>query len=58
VSPMSNVANLLPSRSVVLSSHAGVTVRAERSGDGTRLRIVRESSAGFTVISDTAFGSR
>jgi hypothetical protein len=40
---------------VVLSSGNGFTVAAERSGDGKMLRIVRESAAGFSVITTQAF---
>ena len=35
---------------VVLSRTNGITVVAEKSGDGRWLRIVRETAAGFQVI--------
>lgn len=50
------IAALLPGRQVKLSSNgAGVSVFAERSGNGKTLRIVRATSDGFTVISTQAF---
>lgn len=35
---------------VVLSNSNGITVAAERSGDGRTIAIVRETPEGFTVI--------
>ena len=40
---------------VVLSQANGLTVAAERSGDGRILRIVRESANGFQVIREGGF---
>jgi len=40
---------------VVLSSVDGVTVAAERSGDGKTLRIVRETASGFVVVKTSKF---
>ena len=51
-------ASLLPGRSVVLSSYAGVRVVAERSGDGLTFRIVRESRDGFTLLRSERWGAR
>lgn len=49
------IANLGRGQSTVLSSINGVTVRAERSGDGKTLRIVRESASGFEVVKTARF---
>ena len=46
---------LKPGRKVTLSSCGGVSVIAERSGDGKTLRIVRVWRDGFTVIKSTRF---
>ena len=42
--------SLKPSGRVVLSSSNGITVVAERSGDGKTLWIVRETATGFEVM--------
>ena len=51
----SKISQLSRGHSMVLSSIGGVTVRAERSGDGKTLRIVRETANGFAVIKTTRF---
>lgn len=40
---------------VVLSSVNGITVAAERSGDGRTVRVIRETSTGYEVISTSKF---
>jgi len=40
---------------VGICSVGGITVAAERYGDGKTLRIVRESATGFSVIKTTRF---
>lgn len=49
------IRTLAPGGRVVLSASNGLTVAAERSGDGKTLRIVRESAAGFSVIRQERF---
>lgn len=46
---------MAPGGRVVLSTVNGITVAAERSGDGRTLRLVRESAAGFSVIRQESF---
>lgn len=47
----SKIRNLKNGGRVVLSSVNGITVAAEKSGNGKLIRIVRESAKGFEVIS-------
>ena len=42
---------------LILSRSNGPTVAAERSGDGRRLRIIREYATGYSVIVDRAWGA-
>ena len=52
---MNKVKTLKPGQQVELSNESGIRVVAERSGDGKRLRFVRETAKGFTVVRDVAF---
>jgi len=53
---MDNAINALkPGGRVVISRANGLTVSAERSGDGKTVRIVRESAAGFSIIRQERF---
>jgi hypothetical protein len=47
--------HLKAGQSIELSRVGSVRVVAERSGDGSRLRIVRETATGFTVVRNVAF---
>ena len=47
------ISALKPGQSVTISSGNGITVSAERSGNGKLLRIVRSDSGGFSVIKST-----
>lgn len=52
---MDKINSLKPGARVIISSSNGISVAAERSGDGKTLRIVRESASGFSVIRQSAF---
>ena len=52
-----SVYHLLKGGRLILSRSNGVTIAAERSGDGRRLRIIRESAGGYAVIVDRAWGA-
>lgn len=47
--------SLLPGGSIILSQIADIKVVAERSGDGKKLTIYRETLNGFEVIQRTSF---
>jgi Tol biopolymer transport system component len=51
----SKINSLKPGGRVVISSSNGITVAAERSGNGKTLYMIRETKDGFTVFQTTAF---